>query len=253
LKGLTLLTAAAALTGCGSSAPATSTGTGWKPVDALAQEVLLATTGMHQITLDSSVSGFTWQYGAESPPTWQSKDMSGTGLGMATCDLNANGNLNVRVEVSDFRVWLRGAMGWALVESGMVGGGLDNEALTTSMGTADVRAGPAGAQQVKIPAHATYQFFPAGRFADPAGFTGDFVVAITARVVEDDPAGNDDRAAARYGLLAGLSWYPTMTSPGSQPDGGGMGRYILLGPEPTTVGYTNVAPAALLADPPAEQ
>jgi hypothetical protein len=217
-------------------------------VNALAQEVILSTSGNHEIKLDpTQVGGFSWQYAAESPNPSPAGYTSGSGVGFLTCDLSADCT-GASVEISDFRVWLQGSKGWVLAQAGAMAGNIESESLdgSTAMSPTIQNLDDAGTvQQVQVPNRKTYSFYIQTRFDDPAGFNGNFVVAITAQVVGGG-------TAARYGLMTGINWYQD-TGGGAAFMGGGLGRYVLLSSTPTIAGYTNVDAEMLLKDPPAQQ
>jgi hypothetical protein len=228
---------------CGTGSAGTSPSTpppGWDgAVDALAQEVILSTSGPHEILLDSSAAGMH----AEAPPQAPTGYMSGTGVGFLTCNYGSDCS-DAHVEISEFRVWLQGSTGWALAQSGRVEGSVVPETLEGSGVDAGAVQGAGTVQLVQIPNDHTYLFYANQRFQPKEDFNGNFVVAITARVVGGS-------ATTRYGLMAGINFFSALA--GGVPVVGGLGRYIVLSSEPTTVGYTNVAPEALLSDPPAQQ
>jgi hypothetical protein len=129
-----------------------------------------------------------------------------------------------------------------------MGGSIEAESLeaSTAMDPKLEGSNDAGTvQELNVPNGKTYNFYVNARFQDPAGFNGNFVVAITARVAAGGPQ-------VRYGLMAGINWFQS-TINGAAYSGGGLGRYIVLSSTPTTVGYTNVDPEALLQDPPAQE
>jgi hypothetical protein len=242
------LSVSAATAACGTASSGGATAQGDGGVDALAQEVILSTSGKHEIELDpSQVPDFAWQYDAEAPNPSPHGFMSGSGVGFLTCDFNSDCS-QARVEISDFRVWLQESQGtWVLAQSGAMGGATEAESLQASTAMyPDLESNDAGTvQEVQVPSGKTYNFYVNARFQDPPGFNGNFVVAITARVV-----GSVTKLG--YGLMAGVNWFQT-TNNGAAYAGGGLGRYIVLSSAPTTVGYTNVDPQTLLADPPAQE
>jgi hypothetical protein len=94
-----------------------------------------------------------------------------------------------------------------------------------------------------------YHFFPSSRVQVPAGLEG-VVVAISARLILDNPAGPDTRPEARLMLGAGLDWFKGLAG-NTSARGACVGPMIWLTSEyQTFVCHTFRNAGVLQANPP---
>jgi len=117
--------------------------------------------------------------------------------------------------------------------------------------TADDRAEADGTLSVHLVAGHNFHFWPeSGRVTiDPAQIGG-VVVTVAARLILNDPAGPDDRSAARLMMSVGADYWRSLDAQWPANGDAGIGRFGFITSDWQMFSMTTLDEAALCANPP---
>ena len=200
--------------------------------------------GANEVFPHGVPSDWDWAQGNNGPWPKPASYQAANGYGVVYLANDGALQPDVKVNITDMKLWLRGSAGWVLAQSGPPIDGaafLEDFSNNGSVGV-PVRVIPDGVQFDIPPAGQNLHYWVRDRGVVPPGFTGDYVVQ---QVVQLTGSG---ASSARYGAATGMDWWVNTSDYGLE--GAGQGRMLKLSLDPLLIGYTNMTRAALSASHP---